>query len=62
MVTVEDTKTGNTFEVTDYHWEANLARVSRYKKAEKKEPKFETKKPVGRPKKVTQETQEEIED
>lgn len=62
MVTVEDTKTGKTFEVTENHWEANLARVDRYKKVEKKEPTFETKKPVGRPRKVTQETQEEIED
>lgn len=55
MITVEDKETGKTFEVTDSHWEANLAKVDRYKKAE-------VKKTVGRPKKVTQETQEEIED
>lgn len=62
MVTVEDTKTGKTFEVTDYHWEENLTRVDRYKKAEKKEPEFQTKKPIGRPKKATEETQEEMKD
>lgn len=62
MVTVEDTKTGNTFEVSDYHWETNLARVDRYKKAEKKAPKIETKKPVGRPRKAVEDAQEEIED
>lgn len=51
MVTIEDTKTGNTFEVTEEHWDQNLWRVKRYKKAEKK--------PAGRPKKTyTEETEE----
>ena len=52
MITVEDTQTGNTFEVTEDHWEQNLWRVKRYKK-------FEPKKSVGRPKKTyTDETEE----
>jgi len=44
MITVEDTETGKTFEVEEGHWEQNLWRVKRYKKAEKK--------PAGRPKKT----------
>jgi len=52
MITVEDTQTGKTFEVEEQHWEENLWRVKRYKKAEPK-------KTVGRPKKsYTDETEE----
>jgi len=52
MITLEDTKTGNTFEVTEEHFNQNLWRNARYKKAEKK--------PVGRPKKTyTEPTEEE---
>lgn len=52
MITVEDTKTGKTFEVTEEHFEQNLWRVKRYKKAEPK-------KTVGRPKKAYTEFNEE---
>jgi len=52
MITVEDTQTGKTLEVTEDHWEQNLWRVKRYKKSEPK-------KSTGRPKKTfTDETEE----
>lgn len=51
MVTVEDKETGKVFDVEEEHWEQNLWRVKRYKKAEKK--------PVGRPKKTDTDTTEE---
>jgi len=52
MITLEDKETGKTFEVTEEHFEQNLWRSKRYKKAEPK-------KPLGRPKKTYT---EEIED
>lgn len=54
MVTVKDEKTGKTFDVEDSHWDAVLVYVDRYKKAEKK--------PVGRPKKAVEATEEQIEE
>ena len=51
MITLEDTVTGKTFEVTEEHFEQNLWRSKRYKKAEKK--------PLGRPKKTYTESTEE---
>lgn len=54
MITVENTETGKTFEVDEGHWEQNLWRVKRYKKAEPK-----ANKPAGRPKKATTGSTEE---
>jgi hypothetical protein len=55
MITIEDTQTGKTFEVEEEHWEQNLWRVKRYKKAEPK-------KPVGRPKKAYTDETDNTED